>query len=198
MATFTADDLVAEVMERDPGFRQEWDRLALARQVSALVLRYRAAHGLTQTALAERLGIGQSAVARLESGEVNPAIETLQRVSHRLSLPISVQIQPPSTESSGEAPSNLVLLADVRAKASSPPMSSRPQARYRGGGGAGRSSLPVAAKPLQGASYKRGAPASGIATKVVKRGPAVTAKSESKAGRRPVAASGGIRVKGKG
>lgn len=58
-------------------YLREWERTALARAVAARVIAYRAEHGLSQTALAGRLGMTQPALARLESGEHNrPACAT--------------------------------------------------------------------------------------------------------------------------
>ena len=45
------DDLL-----KDPGFREQWERTALARAVAEAVIGYRADRGLTQTALARLLG----------------------------------------------------------------------------------------------------------------------------------------------
>ncbi|TRO55262.1 helix-turn-helix domain-containing protein, partial [Candidatus Bathyarchaeota archaeon] len=36
--------------------------------------------GLTQSELAERVGISQSLVARIEKGQVNPSVSTLKRI----------------------------------------------------------------------------------------------------------------------
>jgi transcriptional regulator with XRE-family HTH domain len=50
----------------------------------------RRAAGLTQTALADRLGVSQSAISKLEREGSNPTVETLDRVlrptGHRLQL----------------------------------------------------------------------------------------------------------------
>ena len=42
----------------------ELNRTAVANQLAILVIQYRVAHGLTQTALARKLGVSQPAVAR--------------------------------------------------------------------------------------------------------------------------------------
>lgn len=49
---------------------------------SVLVREARRASGLTQAQLAERAGVTQSFVARLERGGGNPTFETLERVLH--------------------------------------------------------------------------------------------------------------------
>jgi len=57
---------------------------------AALLQHTRELAGLTQTELAERLGISQSAIAKLEHPRSNPSIETLDRAlratGHRLEL----------------------------------------------------------------------------------------------------------------
>jgi transcriptional regulator with XRE-family HTH domain len=79
---------------QDEGFRREWERLELARAVAALVVAYRADHDLTQRELAVRLGMAQSQVSRLESGEHNPQTETLMLLAGRLDLDLSIRISP--------------------------------------------------------------------------------------------------------
>ena len=64
-------EVLAEMLQ-DPEFRAEWERTALARAVAEAVIRYRAEHGLSQTALAGMLGWRQPVVARLEAAEHNP------------------------------------------------------------------------------------------------------------------------------
>lgn len=88
------DELLAEHLKSDPGFREEWERTALARAVALEVVRYRAEHGLSQRALADRLGMKQPNAARLELGEINPKIETLMMLSTRLGLQFTIRIRP--------------------------------------------------------------------------------------------------------
>lgn len=90
----TNEELIAEQLRTDPEFRAQWERTALARAVAAAIVRYRAEHDLSQRDLAERLGIKQPQVARLELGEVNPSIETLIRLSSRLDMELTIDIRP--------------------------------------------------------------------------------------------------------
>ena len=86
-------DVLAESL-RNPEVRVEWDRTALAREVSIWLLRYRKHHNPTQTELAELLGWKQSAVARLESGEHEPSVSTLHHLIERLGSRARIDIQP--------------------------------------------------------------------------------------------------------
>ncbi len=86
--------LAAQVM--DPAFREEWDRTALARAVATRVVTYRAEHNLSQAALARTLGVSQPLIARLETGEHEPTLTSLARLSRRLGLEFTIAITPHS------------------------------------------------------------------------------------------------------
>jgi transcriptional regulator with XRE-family HTH domain len=88
----THGELVAEQELADPGFREEWERLSVARAVAATVIAYRADHTLSQRDLAEVLEVPQPQVARLESGEFEPSHKTLMRLASRLGLEFTISI----------------------------------------------------------------------------------------------------------
>jgi ribosome-binding protein aMBF1 (putative translation factor) len=87
-------ELVARELNRDDVFRAEWEKTELARVVAAQVIGYRTDHALSQRKLAAKLGIKQPQVARLESGEQNPAIETLIMLSSKLGIEFMIDITP--------------------------------------------------------------------------------------------------------
>ncbi len=84
--------LAAEL--RDPEFRAEWERTALARWLAVEIAHYRAEHGLSQRQLGERLGVHQSDVARMETGEHTPSLERLVRVAGGLDIELMIDIRP--------------------------------------------------------------------------------------------------------
>ena len=88
-----ARDLLARDLQ-DPEFRAEWERTAAARAVSEIVLINRVRKGLTQTALARAIGVRQPVIARVESGEHVPTIETLIKIASALDIEIMVGIAP--------------------------------------------------------------------------------------------------------
>lgn len=90
----TFGELVAEEQLADPSFRAEWQRLAPAREFAASLLRYRAEQELSQRALAAKLGISQPRVAKLESAEHNPEIDTIIRAVRRLGIEFALDIAP--------------------------------------------------------------------------------------------------------
>lgn len=87
------DDVLAKDL-RDPEFRVEWERTALARWLAVEVAHYRAEHDLSQRQLAERLGVHQSDVARMETGEHAPSLERLVKVAGGLDIELMIDIRP--------------------------------------------------------------------------------------------------------
>lgn len=85
------DEVLADAM-RDPDFRAECERTAVADAVSVWLVAYRAEHGLSQRALAARVGMKQTAVARLEQGDVEPKLSTLLRLARALGTPLNVHL----------------------------------------------------------------------------------------------------------
>jgi ribosome-binding protein aMBF1 (putative translation factor) len=74
--------------------RRPADETALAREVSRRITAYREAHRLPQRALAERLGMPQSNLARLELGLHTPTLETLARLARELDMTFAIEITP--------------------------------------------------------------------------------------------------------
>ena len=89
----TSEQVLAEDL-RDPDFKHEWDRTALARAVALKVLAYRTEHALSQRDLARQLGMTQPQLARLEAGEHNPTIDTLARLAQTLDTEFAIDVHP--------------------------------------------------------------------------------------------------------
>jgi ribosome-binding protein aMBF1 (putative translation factor) len=66
---------------QDSAFKEEWERLAPEREYLGAIIRARAEQNLTQKELAERCGIRQSNLSRIETGSASPTIATLQQVA---------------------------------------------------------------------------------------------------------------------
>jgi ribosome-binding protein aMBF1 (putative translation factor) len=71
---------------RRRGYDRPGRTIRLALEITAL----REKRGLTQREVAERLGTTQSAVARLEAGNVSPTLPTLDRVAEALGVELVV------------------------------------------------------------------------------------------------------------
>ena len=71
---------------RRRGYERAGRTIRLAREIHEL----REKRGLSQRELAERLGTTQSAVARLEAGNVSPSLPTLDKVAEALGVELVV------------------------------------------------------------------------------------------------------------
>lgn len=71
---------------RSPAYRAEQRRLSHFEELARLVIKHRAALGLSQTELAQRVGTSHSAISRLESGRHQTSVVTLQRAAEALGL----------------------------------------------------------------------------------------------------------------
>ena len=110
-----------EQLRQNPTFRAYWEQTALARAVALAVLGYRVKHRLTQTRLAEKLGVRQPQVARLEMGEHTPSLEMLQRLARVLGLRFIVEVAPAGAgapESALTLPAGVEVVEDVTAEGS--------------------------------------------------------------------------------
>ena len=77
------------------GFTEAYGALELEYLVAAQLLKARARAGLTQDAVAERMGTTKSAISRLESaGKHTPSIATLQRYAEAVGCDLKVKLVP--------------------------------------------------------------------------------------------------------
>lgn len=93
----THGELVAEEQLHDDEFRKEWERLAFARAVAVKVIGYRADHDLSQRALAQKLGVAQPQIARLEAAEHEPSDKMLRRLT-TLGMEFTISYAPAGRE----------------------------------------------------------------------------------------------------
>jgi ribosome-binding protein aMBF1 (putative translation factor) len=101
----TAADVFTEMdAEMDAEARARWERTTLARAVANAVVAYRTAHRLSQTALANKLGMKRSAISRLELGEHNPSIDTIEHLASVLGLRFIVDVAPSGRNSAALPP----------------------------------------------------------------------------------------------
>ena len=77
------------------GFTEAYDALELEYRVAGQLLKARARAGLTQDAVAERMGTTKSAISRLEAaGKHTPSLATLQRYARAVSCDLQVKLVP--------------------------------------------------------------------------------------------------------
>lgn len=78
------------------------DLVARRRALVAELVAQRRAAALSQEAVAERMGTSQPAIARLEAGEVDARLSTVQRYAAAVGRRLELRLAPPSQ---GPAPS---------------------------------------------------------------------------------------------
>lgn len=66
---------------KDPAFRSEYESFEPEFAIIQAIIDARKSAGLTQKQLSEKTGISQSDISRLETGNSNPSIRTLQRLA---------------------------------------------------------------------------------------------------------------------
>jgi DNA-binding XRE family transcriptional regulator len=77
------------------GFTEAYDALELEYQLAGQMLKARSRAGLTQDAVAERMGTTKSAISRLESaGKHAPSLATLKRYAHAVGCELQVKLVP--------------------------------------------------------------------------------------------------------
>jgi DNA-binding XRE family transcriptional regulator len=77
------------------GFAEAYDALALEYHLADQMLKARARAGLTQDAVAERMGTTKSAISRLESaGKHAPSLATLKRYASAVGCELQVRLVP--------------------------------------------------------------------------------------------------------
>lgn len=84
-------DLKKELMQ-DPEWKKEYDALEVEFSIITQMLEKRLAKGMTQKQLAEKVGTKQSAIARLESGNSNPSVAFLEKISKALGGKLQISI----------------------------------------------------------------------------------------------------------
>jgi DNA-binding XRE family transcriptional regulator len=84
-----------EKASKRKGFIEAYDGLALEYQLANQMLKARSRAGLTQDAVAERMGTTKSAVSRLESAAKHaPSIATLKRYASAVGCDLQVRLVP--------------------------------------------------------------------------------------------------------
>ena len=87
------DDFLAEQLE-DEDFRQEYENLQPEFDVIRAMIEARISKNLTQKQLAERTGINQADISKLENGTTNPSIKLLKRLAEGMDMALKIEFVP--------------------------------------------------------------------------------------------------------
>lgn len=81
-------------MLEQPDFQEEYEKLQPEFEVMKALIEARTKQNMTQKELAERSGIRQSNISRIEKGVSSPNISTLQKLAEGLGMNLQVKFVP--------------------------------------------------------------------------------------------------------
>ena len=89
----TFEDALAKRL-KEPGFRAEYEALEPEFAIIQAIIDARKNAELTQKELADRTGIAQGDISKLERGNGNPSLKTLQRLATAMNMKLRLEFLP--------------------------------------------------------------------------------------------------------
>lgn len=90
------NDFLNEQLQ-DPEFRKEWEDIQPEMDVIRAMMEARISQNLTQKELAERTGINQADISKLENGTRNPSLKLLKRLADGMGMTLKIEFVPKNT-----------------------------------------------------------------------------------------------------
>lgn len=87
------DDFLNEQLQ-DEAFKKEYENLQPEFDVIRALVEARISRNLTQKELAERTGIHQADISKLENGTRNPSVNLLKRLAEGLDMMLKIEFVP--------------------------------------------------------------------------------------------------------
>lgn len=81
---------------QDNEFRKEWEDIQPEMDVIRAMVDARISQNLTQKELAERTGINQADISKLENGTRNPSLKLLKRLADGMGMTLKLEFIPKS------------------------------------------------------------------------------------------------------
>ena len=81
---------------KDEEFKTEYEKLAPEFSIIQAVIDARKESNLTQKELAERTGIAQSDISKLENGNSNPTLGMIKRLAEGMNMTVKLEFVPKS------------------------------------------------------------------------------------------------------
>ncbi len=81
---------------QDDDFRKEWEDIQPEMDVIRAMVDARISQNLTQKELAERTGINQADISKLENGTRNPSLKLLKRLADGMGMTLKLEFVPKS------------------------------------------------------------------------------------------------------
>ena len=89
------DDYLSEQMQNEE-FKKEYENMQPEFDVIRAIVAARTSQNLTQKELAERTGIHQADISKLENGTRNPSINLLKRLAEGMDMVLKIEFVPKS------------------------------------------------------------------------------------------------------
>ena len=89
MKTYTT---IKTQLLKNPTIRQAYEALGAEFELVEQIIAKRIEQGLTQAALAKKIGTKQSAISRLETGTYNPFVAFLEKVAKALDTQLKISL----------------------------------------------------------------------------------------------------------
>lgn len=80
------NELIRKHVMTDREWREAYEEADATREGIRALIKARKAAGLSQAALAERVGTGQAVISRIERGAVSPTLDMVARIARALNL----------------------------------------------------------------------------------------------------------------
>ena len=87
------DDFLDEQL-RDSEFKKEYEALQPETEIIRTLIEARISQNLTQQQLAERTGVNQADISKLENGMRNPSLKLLQRLAEGMDMVLRIEFVP--------------------------------------------------------------------------------------------------------
>ena len=89
----TLNDMLSEQL-KDDEFRREYEAIQPELDVIRAIVDARTSQNLTQKELAERTGINQADISKLENGTRNPSVNLLKRLADGMGMALRIEFVP--------------------------------------------------------------------------------------------------------
>ena len=89
----TLNDMLSEQL-KDGEFRKEYEAIQPEMDVIRAIVDARTSQNLTQKELAERTGINQADISKLENGTRNPSVNLLKRLADGMGMSLRIEFVP--------------------------------------------------------------------------------------------------------
>lgn len=84
---------------KNPEFKKEWDDIQPEMDVIRAIIEARISQNITQKELAERTGINQADICKIENGTRNPSLKLLKRLAEGMGMELHLVFTPLRKES---------------------------------------------------------------------------------------------------